>query len=148
MMKLIRFYAVLILLNVNVLSYAVYLPQNPYYSSNALYEEGFDEIEYEIGTKIRNINMIISTVQEEWGNHCLGVSFGEQGKCQDCCDNQWAGEGYEDQYEDKYYTCINMCDGGQSLPLGSSLWLLPFVFAYGIYKRVRMNTLTTNNSKK
>ncbi len=140
-MKSIKIYLFILLSSVAAELLAITLPSQPFFGGNELYEGNNDEIEYSIGTKIRNINIIISTTLEEWGNQCMGESFGEEGKCMDCCDNKWAVGDYPDEFEDKYNTCLKICDG-TPLPLGSALWFLPFILAYtGI--RIRKNNSLT-----
>ena len=136
-MKILRIYILLTLILTSSFAYSITLPSQPFYGTNELYEDNFDQIEYESGTKIRGINLFLGAAMEEWGNACLDQSLGEQGKCYQCCDIKWLEQNYEDQYEEKYYTCISVCDGGPSLPLGSPLLLLPFVFAYVGIKKYR-----------
>jgi hypothetical protein len=136
-MNILRIYILLTLVLGSSFAYSITLPSQSFFGANELYEENFDQIEYEFGTQIRGINLLIGAAIEEWGNACLDESLGEQGKCHKCCDTQWLDNGYEDQYEEKYYSCISICNGGPSLPLGSPLLLLPFVFAYAGIKRYR-----------
>jgi hypothetical protein len=138
-MKNIKTYLLLLFVSFASASYAVFYPANSFFGANEMYEENHDQIEYSIGTQIRNINMIISGDFDEWGNHCLAVSSGEPGRCQECCDEQWAAVDYNisDEFEKKYDNCFSICGGGPSLPLGSTLWLLPFVFAYAGIKKYR-----------
>lgn len=138
-MKNIKTYLILLLTSSTSVSYGVTLPSHPFFGANELYEEGHDYVEYSVGTKVRNINMIISTVNTKWGDICNEGGNAEQGKCQDCCTASWENEGYTDAGEVLYDTCIKMCGGGPSLPLGSALWLLPFVLVYAAFKRFRTN---------
>lgn len=138
-MKNIKTYLILLLTSSTSVSYGVTLPSHPFFGANELYEEGHDYVEYSVGTKVRNINMIISTVNTKWGDICNEGGNAEQGKCQDCCDASWAATDYADADEVLYDTCIKMCGGGPSLPLGSVLWLLPFVLVYAAFKRFRTN---------
>ena len=136
-MKIIKLSILLVLLNTVGVVFAVTLPPYSFFGANELYEEGQDEIEYEVGTKVKGINYVLTTNNEAWGNTCWNESFGESGKCQDCCDRSWADTGYADEDEVLYNTCLDICKGGPSLPLGSALWLLPFAIAYGYIKKVR-----------
>ena len=136
-MKIIKLFILLVLLNTVGVAFAVTLPSYSFFGANELYEEGQDEIEYEVGTKVKGINYVLTTNNEAWGNTCWNESFGESGKCQDCCDRSWADTDYADEDEVLYYTCLDICKGGPSLPLGSALWLLPFAIAYGYIKKVR-----------
>lgn len=136
-MRTIKLFILLVLLNTVGVAFAVTLPPDPFFGANELYEEGQDEIEYEVGTRVRGINYILTINNETWGNTCWNESFGESGKCQTCCDASWAARGYLDEDEVLYNTCLDICKGGPSLPLGSALWLLPFAFAYGFYKRYK-----------
>ena len=134
MMKILKLFILLVLLTVGGAAFAVTLPPFSFYGANELYEEGMDEIEYEVGTKVKGINYLLEENNESWGNSCTSV-YQEQGECQDCCDASWAADQYRDASEVLYDTCIKMCGGGPSLPLGSTLWLLPFILGYGIFKR-------------
>lgn len=133
-MKTLRLNILFLLLAVASVAFAVNLPTYSFFGANELYAENEDMVEISVGTKIGGINMLLEANNETWGNSCTSV-YQEQGECQDCCDASWAAEGYTDNGEVLYDTCIKMCGGGPSLPLGSALWLLPFAFAYGIYKR-------------
>lgn len=134
-MKALRLYIVFLLVSLTSVAFAVTLPTYSFFGANELYEEGRDEIEYEVGTKVKGINYLLESNNEAWGNTCWDRSLGEQAKCQDCCDESWAADGYSDAGEVLYDSCMKICGGGPSLPLGSALWLLPFAFAYGLYKR-------------
>ena len=134
-MKIIKLFIILVLLSFGATALAVTLPTYSFFGANELYEEGRDEIEYEVGTKVKGINYLLESNNEAWGNTCWDRSLGEQAKCQDCCDESWAADGYSDAGEVLYDSCMKICGGGPSLPLGSALWLLPFAFAYGLYKR-------------
>lgn len=136
-MKIIKLSILLVLLNTVGVAFAVTLPPYSFFGANELYEEGQDEIEYEVGTKVKGINYLLESNNEAWGNTCWDRSFGEQAKCQDCCDESWAADGYSDAGEVLYDSCMKICGGGPSLPLGSALWLLPFAIAYGYIKKVR-----------
>ncbi len=136
-MKNIKTYLLLLFVSLASASYAVFYPTSSFFGANEEYAENHDQIEYSIGTKVRNINMIISTVNSKWGDICNEGGNAEQGKCQDCCDASWAATDYRDEDEVLYDTCMKMCGGGPSLPLGSTLWLLPFVFAYAGIKKYR-----------
>ena len=140
-MKNIKTYLILLLTSSTSVSYGVTLPSHSFFGANELYEEGHDYVEYSVGTQILNINILISEINSAWGDACLANSLGEEGKCQDCCDETWKLAGYKEEDEVSYDTCMKMC-GGTSLPLGSTLWLLPFVFAYaGVkkYRKAQMN---------
>ena len=134
-MKALRLYIVFLLVSLTSVALAVTLPTYSFFGANELYEEGRDEIEYEVGTKVKGINYLLESNNEAWGNTCWDRSLGEQAKCQDCCDESWAADGYSDAGEVLYDSCMKICGGGPSLPLGSTLWLLPFILGYGIYKR-------------
>ena len=134
-MKTLRLYIVFLLVSFTSVAFAVTLPTYSFFGANELYEENEDVVEISDGTRIGGINLRLSSQNEEWGTQCYKGGHAEQGECQDCCDASWAAEGYTDAGEELYDTCIKMCGGGPSLPLGSALWLLPFAFAYGFYKR-------------
>ena len=136
-MKALRLYIVFLLVSFTSVAFAVTLPTYSFFGANELYEEGRDEIEYEVGTKVKGINYLLESNNEAWGNTCWDRSLGEQAKCQDCCDESWAADGYSDAGEVLYDSCMKICGGGPSLPLGSVLCLLPFAFAYAGYKKYK-----------
>ena len=135
MMKILKLFILLVLLTVGGAAFAVTLPPFSFFGANELYEEGMDEIEYEVGTKVKGINYLLEENNESWGNSCSKGGLAEQAECQDCCGASWAADNYSDAGEVLYDTCMKMCGGGPSLPLGSVLCLLPFALGYGIYKR-------------
>ncbi len=134
-MKKLRLYIVFLLVSLTSVAFAIKLPTYSFFGANELYAENEDVVEISDGTRIGGINMRLQTNNEEWGSSCSKGGLAEQGECQDCCGASWAAEGYTDAGEVLYDTCMKMCGGGPSLPLGSALWLLPFAFAYGFYKR-------------
>ena len=136
-MKTLKLYIVFLLVSLSSVAFAVTLPTYSFFGANELYEENEDVVEISEGTKIGGINLRLSGDNEEWGIQCYKGGHAEQGECQDCCDASWAAEGYTDAGEELYNTCIKMCGGGPSLPLGSVLCLLPFALGYGIVKRYR-----------
>ena len=138
-MKNIKTYLTLLLSSAASMLYAVTLPQAPFGGGYDLYDENHDYVQYSVGTEIRNINVIISTVNDSWGESCLETSFGDKSKCADCCGDTWVLEGERDEDEIKYDRCLEICKEGTSLPLGSTLWLLPFVLVYAAFKRYRTN---------
>lgn len=133
-MKILRLYIVFLLVSFTSVAFAVTLPSQSFFGANELYATNEDKVEISVGTKIGGINMLLEANNESWGNTCTSV-YQEQGECQDCCGASWAADDYSDASEVLYDTCMKMCGGGPSLPLGSALWLLPFAFAYGLYKR-------------
>ena len=133
-MKTLRLYIVFLLVSFTSVAFAVTLPTYSFFGANELYATNEDKVEISVGTKIGGINMLLEANNESWGNTCTSV-YQEQGECQDCCGASWAADHYSDASEVLYDTCMKMCGGGPSLPLGSALWLLPFAFAYGFYKR-------------
>ena len=150
-MKNIKTYLILLLTSSTSVSYGVTLPSHPFFGANELYAENEDVVEISEGTRIGGINMRLQTNNEEWGTSCSKGGTAEQGECQDCCDASWAATNYADADEVLYDTCIKMCGGGPSLPLGSALWLLPFAFAYaGIKSRKskRIENFTQSSSQQ
>lgn len=143
-MKILRLYIVFLLVSFTSVAFAVTLPSQSFFGANELYEENEDVVEISVGTRIGGINLRLSSENEAWGTQCYKGGHAEQGECQDCCDASWAAEGYTDAGEELYDTCIKMCGGGPSLPLGSTLWLLPFILGYGIYKKVRTSKSGTS----
>ncbi len=134
-MKTLRLNILFLLLAVASVAFAVNLPTYSFFGANELYAENEDMVEISEGTTIAGINMRLQTDNEAWGSSCSKGGLAEQAECQDCCDASWAADQYRDASEVLYDTCMKMCGGGPSLPLGSALWLLPFAFAYGLYKR-------------
>lgn len=138
-MKNIKTYLTLLLSSAASMLYAVTLPQAPFGGGYDLYDENHDYVQYSVGTEIRNINVIISTVNDSWGESCLETSFGDKSKCADCCGITWESQEGKEEDEIKYDRCLEICKEGTSLPLGSTLWLLPFVLVYAAFKRFRTN---------
>lgn len=143
-MKTLRFSILFLFLVFSYLAFAVNLPSFPFYGVNELYEANHDNIEISAGTRIGNINLQIQTVNSSWGEICLGK--GEQRLCQDCCkESLFATKQVDGSYNTGdvilYTVCMKDCGGGPSLPLGSTLWLLPFAFAYA---SIRIKNLKTN----
>ena len=143
-MKHIIFLTLLVLLSIATTAFAVNLPTYSFFGANELYAENEDIVEISEGTTIAGINMRLQTDNEGWGNTCSKAGLAEQAECQDCCDASWAADNYSDAGEVLYDTCMKMCGGGPSLPLGSTLWLLPFILGYGIYKKVRTSKSGTS----
>lgn len=142
-MKILRLYIVFLLVSFTSVAFAVTLPTYSFFGANELYATNEDKVEISVGTKIGGINMLLEANNESWGKTCTSV-YQEQGECQDCCDASWAATRYSDDDEVLYDTCMKMCGGGPSLPLGSTLWLLPFILGYGIYKKVRTSKSGTS----
>lgn len=136
-MKNIKTYLILLLTSSTSVSYGVTLPSHSFFDTNELYEEGHDYVEYSVGTQIRNLNIVISDVIDSWGNTCWETSFENKSKCADCCGDTWESLGGKEEDEIKHTRCLQICDEGTSLPLGSTLWMLPFVFAYAGIKKYR-----------
>ena len=142
-MKILRLYIVFLLVSFTSVAFAVTLPSQSFFGANELYATNEDKVEISVGTKIGGINMLLEANNESWGKTCTSV-YQEQGECQDCCDASWAADNYSDAGEVLYDTCMKMCGGGPSLPLGSVLCLLPFILGYGIYKKVRTSKSGTS----
>lgn len=138
-MKNIKTYLILLLTSCTSVSYGVTLPSHSFFGANELYAQNEDVVEISEGTRIGGINMLLENNNEAWGTSCSKGGTAEQGECQDCCDASWAATNYADADEVLYDTCIKMCGGGPSLPLGSALWLIPFVLVYAAFKRFRTN---------
>ena len=140
-MKAMRLYIILLFLALSTTTFAITLPSHSFFGANQLYEENEDFIEYSTGTKIRSINMLISSVNDDWGEAC--VVSRDFDVCQECCDASWAKDNYEDNEHNVtlYDDCMSACDtlngAGPSLPLGSVLSFLPFAFVYAALKRYK-----------
>ena len=134
-MKLRLYISFLFLCLVTVV-FAVTLPSSPFSFANELYDDSHDDISMQLGVRITNVNLQLQTNNNPWGPEC--TAKGEQGACQDCCKLQLLNEGVSQDNLIYYKYCMEACGGGESLtPLGSALWLLPFVFAYAGIKRYR-----------
>lgn len=132
-MKILRYYILFLLLSIASVAFAVTLPSHAFYTANELYAENEDNIELTGGVMIGSINLQILTSNSTWGFECL--KEGEQGACQDCCKLMLLDNGMSPENLKLFNTCMSDCGGGESLPLGSVLCLLPFALAYGIVKR-------------
>lgn len=142
-MKLLKIFLIFLLVSFTTKILAITLPSHSFFGANELYEENLDFIEYSFGTKIKSINILISTVNDDWGEAC--VSSQDFDVCQDCCDASWAKVNYEDNehnvtlYEECMKACDTLSDAGPSLPLGSVFSFLPFAFVYIGFKRYKAN---------
>ncbi len=137
-MKRLKLYILFLLVSFSFLAFAVTLPTYSFFGANELYEENQDMVEITAGTKIGGINMLLESNNESWGAICTG-QFKEQGECQDCCAASWAKTDYEDADEVLFNTCMKMCGGGPSLPLGSVFVFLPFALIYAGIKKYKSN---------
>ena len=134
-MKLRLYISFLFLCLVSVV-FAVTLPSSPFSFANELYDDSHDDISMQLGVRITNVNIQLQTNNNPWGPDC--TAKGEQGACQDCCTSKLLDEGYSDDNLIYFKYCMEACDGGESLtPLGSTLWFLPFVLVYAVFKRFR-----------
>ena len=131
-----RLYILVLLLSLVTAIFAVTLPGSPFSFANELYDDANDDISMQLGVKIANVNVQLQTNNNLWGPEC--TAKGEQGACQDCCTEKLLSEGYSKDNMIYFKYCMEACGGGESLtPLGSALWLLPFAFAYGFYRRYK-----------
>lgn len=138
-MKL-RLYISLLFLSLFSAIFAVTLPSSPFSSANELYENGQDNISMLSGVSIGRINIQLQTENNPWGQECAGR--GNTGACQDCCGEMLLESGTSIETLIYHQYCLDSCGGNDDLslaPLGSTLWLLPFVFAYAAFKRFRTN---------
>ena len=137
-MKTLRLYITLVLVSLVTVAFAVTLPAHSFYGANELYAENQDVVETDAGTKFGKINIRLATDNSSWGNDCWSQSYEDKYKCQDCCgeklDAAEEAEGPSEATDVLFDSCMKTCDA-TSLPLGSTLWLLPFILGHGIYKR-------------
>ena len=133
-MKL-RLYILVLLLSLVTAVFAVTLPSLPFSFANELYEDSNDNISMHLGVRITNVNIQLQTGNNPWGQEC--TAKGEQGACQDCCTEKLLVEGSSPDNMIYFKYCMLACGGESLAPLGSALWLLPFAFAYGFYKRYK-----------
>lgn len=126
-------------------AFSITLPSYSYFDANELYALNNDEIEYSVGTRIKGINIVLSSENSDWGNACVGESMNDKDKCVDCCGRKYEelGDGLTDEeykrYDVKYDTCMDICKVGYSLgekegPVGEVLMLLPFIAVYAVVK--------------
>ena len=137
-MKTLRLYISLVLVSVASVAFAVMLPSHSFYGANELYAENQDVVETDAGTRFGRINIRLATENSTWGSDCWSQSYEDRYKCQDCCgeklDAAEEAEGPSEATDVLFDSCMETCDA-TSLPLGSTLWLLPFILGHGIYKR-------------
>ena len=131
-MKLRLYISFLFLCLVTVV-FAVTLPSSPFSFANELYDDSHDDISMQLGVRITNVNLQLQTNNNPWGPDC--TAKGEEGSCQDCCTNKLLDEGYSPDNMIYFKYCMEACGGDSLAPVGSVLWLLPFVFAYAGIKR-------------
>lgn len=121
--------------------YAVTLPSHSFYDFNELYEDNHDVVTTSAGTVFGRINITLANNNRAWGDECLSSSANDKVKCQECCglklEAAEALNGRQESTDALYDTCIFDICATSSLPLGSTLWLLPFVFAYAGIKKYR-----------
>ena len=116
---------------------AITLPTTPHYSSYSDTEYGNEEFSLSIGTSFLNYSTLGAY---ESGTCSAGDLVGDAADqyCESCCSDQYqtcklmGGTGCLQLKKD----CISDCMG-YSLPLGSSLLLLPFALVYAIVRRKR-----------
>jgi hypothetical protein len=134
-MKL-RLYISLLFLSLFSAIFAVTLPSSPFSSANELYEDGQDNISMLSGVSIGRINIQLQTENNPWGQECAGR--GNTGACQDCCGEMLLESGTSIETLIYHQYCFDSCgnDDPSLAPLGSTLWLLPFILVYAGIKRI------------
>ena len=137
-MKL-RLYISLLFLSLFSAIFAVTLPSSPFSSANELYEDGKDNISMLSGVSIGRINIQLQTDNNPWGQEC--AARGNSAACQDCCGEKLLLEGDDKtSIENLIYHqyCWQSCgnDNQSLMPLGSTLWFLPFILVYAGIKRI------------
>ncbi len=125
-----------------VTAWAIKLPSQSYLISNELYEKGKDNVTTSYGTTFYNLNMKLEADNSAWGTDCTAKYNGQQAPCQTCCAD-WLRDadiqGNKDMYYAMYKTCMQMCDGGPSLPLDMPVWFIaPMLAAYAFVRRNRI----------
>lgn len=145
-MKNLRLYILFVLASFTFESFAIKLPSHSFFGANELYADSFDNIEYSAGTQISNINMLLENVNSTWGDICIESSMGDTDDCTRCCGELSDEQEVQDASSITLFnTCMSMCKVGESLaPVGSTLWLLPFIIVYTAVKRVRTKKLETS----
>ena len=131
-MKNLSLYILFVLASFTFESFAIKLPSHSFFGANELYADSFDNIEYSAGTQISNINILLESVNSTWGDQCVQRSQGDTDDCTQCCGEYLdAQDDADESTVTLFNTCRSMCGDSESLaPLGSTLWLLLFVFAY------------------
>ena len=136
-MKL-RLYISLLFLSLFSAIFAVTLPSSPFSSANELYEDGQDNISMLSGVSIGRINIQLQTDNNPWGQECAGR--GNTGACQEWCGERLLEKGTKIETLIYHQYCLESCDSGSEnpslAPLGSTLWLLPFILVYAGIKRI------------
>lgn len=136
-MKL-RLYISLLFLSLFSAIFAVTLPSSPFSSANELYENGKDNISMLSGVSIGRINIQLQTDNNPWGQEC--AARGNSAACQDCCGEMLLESGTTIETLIYHQYCLESCDSGSEnpslAPLGTTLWLLPFILVYAGIKRI------------
>ncbi len=110
---------------------AVTLPRTSYQSSLIGGEAPSEGIVLGTGTSYKQIYL---TSSENWGNACWEESEGNERDCEDCCIKK-LNACTSGNCLDQHVECVNVCHNGPSLPLGSSLLLLPFIAIYAVIRK-------------
>lgn len=132
----LRLYISLLFLSLFSAIFAVTLPSSPFSSANELYENGQDNISMLSGVSIGRINIQLQTENNPWGQEC--AARGNSGACEDCCKDMLLEKGTTTETLINYDYCLQSCgnDNPSLAPLGSTLWLLPFILVYAGIKRI------------
>jgi hypothetical protein len=133
----LRLYISLLFLSLFSAIFAVTLPSSPFSSANELYEDCQDNISMLSGVSIGRINIQLQTENNPWGQECAGR--GNSGACEDCCGEQLLENGTSIETLIYHQYCLDSCGGSDNpslAPLGSTLWLLPFILVYAGIKRI------------
>ena len=119
--------------------FAVTLPTSSYVgSSSDSYNESYT---FSIGTSFRNTAVLTSSSYEY---SCVDANYDKNDNaqliaCERCCDDKLspciATTGNPDECFNANLKCINECENGPSLPLGTPLMLLPFIALYALVRR-------------
>lgn len=133
----LRLYISLLFLSLFSAIFAVTLPSSPFSSANELYEDGKDNISMLSGVSIGRINIQLQTENNPWGQEC--AARGNSAACQDCCGEMLLEKGTRIETLIYHQYCLESCGGSDNsslTPLGSTLWLLPFILVYAGIKRI------------
>ena len=112
--------------------FAVTLPSSSYQFS--LMSNGAENENIILGNGTKYIQIYTTSANANWGNECWEDSEGNEKLCLACCREKLyectSGDCLVNNEE-----CVGVCHNGPSLPLGSSLLLLPFIAIYAVIRK-------------
>lgn len=142
-MEQIKLSLLLLLFSVSITVSAVSLPSQSYSVYNNLYQRNQDNVSIGRGTTFKNINMVLQSGNNEWGDTCVDEYGPKSIECRTCCGDllEEIPQDQQGEYRAMHTACLNVCNTGLPLggaPLDVSLWfILPLCGAYGVLQRIR-----------